>query len=115
MNIEKTITPWGSWEVLLDADYCKAKRIIVNPSKRLSYQKHFKRSEVWTVVKGVAAITIDGTTKDYKVGDVAMIPQEAAHRITNNAKEPVVIIETQLGTYFGEDDIVRLKDKYGRC
>jgi len=107
-------TPWGRWEVLLDADYCKVKRIIVNPGQRLSYQKHFKREEVWTVVQGEATITLDGKTTVHKPGDVIHIPFQAAHRMGNQGTEPMVIIEIQRGTYFGEDDIIRLEDDYGR-
>jgi len=110
----KSITPWGSWEVLLDADYCKVKRIIVNPQGRLSYQKHFQRQELWTVVQGVATVTLDGHVTDYIEGQVVFIPKEAAHRVANLQDTPLVFIEIQRGTYFGEDDIVRLSDDYGR-
>ncbi|MFT5171353.1 MAG: mannose-6-phosphate isomerase [Candidatus Marinamargulisbacteria bacterium] len=107
-------TPWGRWEVLLEETYCKVKRIIVQPGNRLSYQKHFKREEVWTIVQGIATITIGGTTSEYPEGSVIHIPLEAAHRIANTTKDPVIFIEIQRGTYFGEDDIVRLEDDYGR-
>ena len=113
--IEAQDTPWGRWEVLLDESYCKVKRLIINPGNRLSYQKHFKREEVWTIVKGTATITINGDTKAYREGAIVQIPKEAAHRIGNETNEPVVIIEVQRGTYFGEDDIVRIEDDYGRA
>ena len=107
-------TPWGRWEVLLDSNYCKVKRIFVNEGQRLSYQKHFKRQEVWTIVQGQAVVTLDGEEKTYKTGDTIFIPKESAHRIANNEKEQVIFIEIQRGDYFGEDDIVRLEDDYGR-
>src|SRR5688572_27424005 len=107
-------TPWGRWEVLLDAPYCKVKRIIVNAGQRLSYQKHFKRQELWTIVQGTATVTLDGVVKDYREGEVVHIPVQAAHRVANQKDKPVVFIEIQRGTYFGEDDIIRLEDDYGR-
>lgn len=107
-------TPWGRWEVLLDADYCKVKRITVNPGQRLSYQKHFKRQEFWTIVQGTATITLDDEVKNYTVGELAHIPLEAKHRVANEGETPVVFIEVQQGTYFGEDDIIRFEDDYGR-
>ena len=112
--------PWGSFEILLDEDYCKVKRIIVKPKCRLSYQYHHKRSEVWVVVQGEACATINnpnGVSYEectYGVGEVIEIPIEARHRVQNNGKEDLIFIETQVGTYFGEDDIVRLEDDYGR-
>ena len=112
--------PWGSFEHLLDEEYCKVKRIIVLPKCRLSYQFHYKRSETWVVVQGEACATIEienGTSHwecTYGVGDVIEIPREAKHRVQNEQKEDLIFIETQVGTYFGEDDIVRLEDDYGR-
>jgi mannose-6-phosphate isomerase len=114
MILDSDDRPWGRWEVLLDEDYCKVKRIIVKPNKRLSYQKHYKREEVWTIVQGDALITLDGVVKEYKEGSVVQIPKEAAHRISNETDKTVIFIEVQMGSYFGEDDIVRLEDDYGR-
>ncbi|MGB4504736.1 MAG: glycosyltransferase [Syntrophaceticus sp.] len=108
-------TPWGRWEVLLDAPDHKVKRITVNPGKRLSYQKHFKREEHWFVVQGNALVTLDGKDIALTEGQSVDIPREAAHRIANPGKTPLVFIETQTGSYFGEDDIVRLQDDYGRA
>ena len=106
--------PWGSFENLLDTDYCKVKRIIVKPGQRLSYQYHNKRSEVWVIVKGRAMITLDEGTNLYGSEDVINIPVGMKHRVENDGKEDLIFIETQTGTYFGEDDIVRLEDDYGR-
>lgn len=112
----KQETPWGSWEVLLDEPLCKVKKIIVNPGQRLSYQKHFKREERWVIVQGTATVTLDDKITKYQPGEVVFIPLEAAHRIANQeASEAVVFIEVQRGSYFGEDDIVRLEDDYGRA
>ena len=107
-------TPWGHWEVLLDETSCKVKKITVLPGKRLSYQKHFKRQEHWMVVEGVAKVTLNTQEHILKSGEYIDIPQEAAHRIANESSEPLVFIEIQRGSYFGEDDIVRLQDDYGR-
>src|SRR5262252_2734776 len=106
--------PWGKWEVLLDEPNYKVKRIKVLPGKRLSYQKHFKRQEHWMIVEGEALVTLDGKEISLKTGDSIDIPMEAAHRIATMGKVPVVFIEVQRGSYFGEDDIVRLQDDYGR-
>ena len=106
--------PWGSFENLLDEDYCKVKRIIVKPGQRLSYQYHNKRSEVWVIIKGRAMITLDEGTNLYSSEDVINIPVGMKHRVENDGEEDLIFIETQTGTYFGEDDIIRLSDDYGR-
>ena len=107
--------PWGCFENLLDTEYCKVKTITVNPKQSPSYQFHYKRSEVWTIVKGQAVITLDGEEKTYFAGDVVQIPVLMRHRVFNPSEtDDLVFIEVQTGTYFGEDDIVRLQDSYGR-
>jgi mannose-6-phosphate isomerase len=106
--------PWGKFEVLVDNDDCKVKRITVKPGGRLSYQYHHKRSEVWTVVLGVATITLDDKIKDYKYGETVLIPQGTKHRVENKFDNDLVFVEVQYGTYFGEDDIVRIEDDYNR-
>lgn len=112
--MEHDIRPWGEYWVLEDNEFYKVKRIIINPGQRLSLQYHHHRSEVWTIVSGVGTITIDDIVKDYKIGEVAEIPQGAHHRIENKTDLPVIFIEVQFGTYFGEDDIVRIEDDYNR-
>lgn len=112
--MEHDVRPWGEYWVLEDSISHKVKRILVNPGGRLSYQYHFKRSEVWTVVDGKAIITLDGVEKEYKIGDVAIIPQGVKHRVENRTEKPLSFIEVQYGTYFGEDDIVRIEDDYNR-
>ena len=113
--MEHDIRPWGEYFVLENQESHKVKRIRVKPGGRLSYQYHHKRSEVWTIVSGVGRITLDGETKDFFYGDVIQIPQGMKHRIENpSADQDCVFIEVQLGTYFGEDDIVRIEDDYDR-
>lgn len=112
--MEHDVRPWGEYWVLEDAHSHKVKRILVNPGGRLSLQYHKHRAEVWTIVSGIGTVTIDQEIKDYHVGQVAQIPQGAHHRIENRYDEPVIFIEVQYGTYFGEDDIVRIEDDYNR-
>ena len=107
--------PWGRWEVLVDAPTYKVKRITVLPDRRLSYQKHFKREEHWTIVQGEGLVTLDGHSVPLRAGATIDIPPQAAHRIANPGPDTLVFIEVQCGTYFGEDDIVRLEDDFGRA
>lgn len=106
--------PWGSFEILLDEDACKIKKITVNSGERLSYQFHYKRSECWTVVYGKAKVRLDDKFLQLNNGDSVKIPALAKHSVENISSAPLVFIEVQTGEYFGEDDIVRLEDKYGR-
>ena len=73
------------------------------------------RDRAWTIVKGVGTITLDGDTNEYKSGETILIPQGVKHRIENKGQEKVIFIEVQTGTYFGEDDIVRIEDDYNRA
>jgi len=108
--------PWGSFTVLDDsaADH-KVKRIVVAPGKRLSYQQHAKRAEHWFVVSGVATVVLNGEEFTVPAGTAIDVPLGTAHRCENRGSEPVVFIEVQSGTYFGEDDITRLEDDFGRA
>ena len=106
--------PWGSFEHLLDTDYCKVKRIIVKPEQRLSYQYHHKRTEHWVIVQGDAIVTLDDKEHIFTEGMVVEIPVGTKHRVENKFDKNLIFIETQTGTYFGEDDIVRIEDDYGR-
>ena len=115
MALDRDDRPWGSWETLHEDSSCKVKRIVVLPGKRLSYQKHAQREEHWTLVTGSALVTLDGIERACAGGDTVHIPLGAAHRIANPGDSPLVFIEVQLGSYFGEDDIVRLEDDYGRA
>ena len=107
--------PWGSYTVLdsSPSDH-KVKRIVVTPGKRLSYQVHAQRAEHWYVVAGVATVVLDGETFEVAPVGAVDIAIGAAHRCENLGDVPVVFIEVQTGTYFGEDDIVRLEDDFGR-
>jgi mannose-6-phosphate isomerase len=106
--------PWGSFTILDEAENYKVKRIEVLPGKRLSYQRHSKRAEHWFVVTGTAKVTLNGVEKLVNSGEAVDIDFETAHRVENPFDTPLVFIETQTGTYFGEDDIVRLEDDFGR-
>ena len=114
ISIEKEERPWGRFFVLHDEPTYKLKRIELDPGGRLSYQYHHKRSEAWTIVKGIGTITIEDKTKDYVSGETVLIPLGTKHRIQNKTNSKLVFIEVQTGTYFGEDDIVRIEDDYHR-
>ena len=106
--------PWGSFENLLDTDYCKVKRIIVKSGERLSYQYHHERTEHWVIVQGKATVTLNHQVGVFGEGEVVRIPVGMKHRVENKFNKDLIFIETQTGSYFGEDDIVRLDDDYGR-
>jgi mannose-6-phosphate isomerase len=106
--------PWGYYQLLSDASDHQVKRIVVEPRGSLSLQRHKMRSEHWYAIAGEGHATIDGTVIALRQGIAVDIPQGAAHRLENISTENLVIIEVQTGTYFGEDDIERLEDKYGR-
>ena len=108
--------PWGSYTVLDDeAHDHKVKRIVVKPGKRLSYQQHARRSEHWFIVSGHGSVTIDAAAVPVAAGHAVDIPVGAAHRIENTGDADLVFVEVQHGDYFGEDDIVRLEDDFGRA
>jgi len=106
--------PWGYYEVLSDAPDHKVKRIIVYPSGRLSLQSHKLRSEHWFIVSGEGMALVDDKKHLLKAGCVLDIPCKARHRVQNSSDKNLVIIEVQTGKYFGEDDIQRFEDDYGR-
>jgi len=106
--------PWGTFENLLDKEYCKVKEIIIEPNQAPSYQFHYKREEIWIITKGIGQLTLDGKTSEVKAGDIIEVPVQVKHRIRNIGKEDLRFIEVQLGEYFGEDDIVRVEDDYNR-
>ena len=108
--------PWGSFTVLDDEMFDhKVKRIVVAPGKRLSYQRHARRAEHWFVVSGNPTVVLDDVEHDLHTGDNIDIALGQAHRCENRGTTPVILIEVQHGTYFGEDDIVRLEDDFGRA
>jgi mannose-6-phosphate isomerase-like protein (cupin superfamily) len=107
--------PWGSFTILDDQDTHKAKRLVVKPGQRLSYQLHHKRAEHWVVVAGTATVTLDDVVHEVPAGQALEIPLGAKHRVENKGTDDLVFVEVQTGTYFGEDDIERFDDDYGRA
>ncbi|MBM3719098.1 MAG: cupin domain-containing protein [Actinobacteria bacterium] len=113
-NGDDSVRPWGRYEVLQESSSHKVKAIHVLPGKRLSYQRHEKRAEHWFIVKGSAEVTLDGAIKHLEAGDTVDIPIRALHRIANSGVDELLFVEVQTGTYFGEDDIERVEDDFGR-
>jgi mannose-6-phosphate isomerase len=106
--------PWGSFQVLDEGPTYKVKRLEVKPGQRLSYQYHHQRAEHWVIVAGRALVTLDDVVHERAATESIEIGRGVRHRIENPGSDPMVFIEVQTGTYFGEDDIVRLDDDYGR-
>ena len=113
-NTEEECRPWGFFKVLFDESEYKVKKIVVSPGHCLSLQKHLKRAEHWFIVKGNGIVTLDGLRLNKKEGESIDIPIGSIHRIENSGKDDLVFIEIQTGEYFGEDDIERFEDNYGR-
>jgi len=112
--IDKQDRPWGKYYVIHDEKNYKLKRIEVLPGGRLSYQFHNERSEAWTIIGGSGIVTLEDKDRKVSYGDTVTIKRLQKHRIFNNADTMLVFIEVQVGTYFGEDDIVRIQDDYKR-
>lgn len=108
------LRPWGSYTVLLDTDRVKVKRLVVNPGQRISLQKHQHRQEHWVCVDGTGTVLLDGKNIVFERTVEVHIPAQSTHRLECTGPEPLVVIETQIGTYFGEDDIIRIEDDYQR-
>jgi mannose-6-phosphate isomerase len=106
--------PWGYYEVLLDTPYTKVKEITVEPGQRLSYQSHKHREEYWTCVQGELTVILEGKELLIPYGHSIHIPLRAKHRMINKSESDVKVVEVQVGSYFGEDDIKRIEDDYGR-
>ncbi len=106
--------PWGYYEVLLDEEHYKVKRIVVYPGKRLSLQRHSQRSEHWYVVSGAGLARCGDDEMTVGSGSAVDIPREYLHRIQCTSEEPLVFVEVQQGSYCGEDDIERFEDDFGR-
>jgi mannose-1-phosphate guanylyltransferase / mannose-6-phosphate isomerase len=100
--------------VLEDGADCKVKRLVVKPGQVLSLQLHHRRSEHWTVVRGTAKVTVGDKEMLLQTNQSVEIPVNTKHRLENPGTEPIALIEVQCGDYFGEDDIVRFEDRYGR-
>lgn len=106
--------PWGTYTVLLDATDCKVKSITIKPGESPSYQYHFKRREHWIIVQGNGTLILNDVQRDVNTGDCIFVEKLDKHKIINTGIGDLKFIEVQTGEYFGEDDIVRLEDKYGR-
>jgi mannose-1-phosphate guanylyltransferase/mannose-6-phosphate isomerase len=106
--------PWGHYESVDAGERFQVKRLVVAPGGTLSLQKHLHRAEHWVVVKGTAEVTIGSDKTIVHENESAYIPIGAVHRLANPGKIPLELIEVQTGSYFGEDDIIRLEDVYRR-
>jgi len=106
--------PWGSFETLCDDKNFKIKILKVHPGKRLSLQKHAKRNENWVVAQGIAMVQIDDEFVELQKGEHVFIPVDTKHRLENKDKTELIVVETQTGEYFGEDDITRYEDDFNR-
>ena len=106
--------PWGTYTVLEDTPAYKLKKIVVRPGERLSLQSHGKRDELWTIVGGKGTIILDGLEINVSYGKTVDIHRGQKHRVINTGTTDLEFIEIQTGDYFGEDDIARFEDAYGR-
>jgi mannose-1-phosphate guanylyltransferase/mannose-6-phosphate isomerase len=116
MEQETTIRPWGWYKTIEGSDHAgfKVKRIGVHPGKRLSLLSHNKRSEHWVITKGIAKVQIGDMTHVLRTNQYVYIEIGTLHRIENIGEEQLEFIETQIGEYLGEDDIIRYSDDFGR-
>jgi len=116
VTFHKTVhRPWGNYTILEDAADCKVKRLVVKPGQVLSLQLHHRRAEHWTVVRGTAKIRLADKEFLLEANQSTYIPVETLHRLENPGDTDIHLIEVQTGDYFGEDDIERLEDVYGRA
>ena len=110
----RTEKPWGFFEVLLESETSKVKILSINPKQKLSMQMHERRSETWYITQGVATVTKSDEVVELYPGESIIIQEKEKHRIENLHDEVLEIVEIQTGSYFGEDDIIRFDDMYGR-
>ncbi len=110
----RTEKPWGYFDVLFETEFSKVKILSIDPGQMLSMQMHEHRSETWYVTQGTATVTKEDATSTLYPGESVIINEKEKHRVQNLGSEVLEIIEIQTGTYFGEDDIVRFEDIYGR-
>ena len=115
LEARENYRPWGHYDNLLEREDHKVKELIIQQGERLSLQKHERRAEHWIVVSGEALVTVADKEILLNPGQSVDIPRGAVHRIMNPGHTQLVIVEAQMGDYFGEDDIVRLQDDYDRC
>jgi mannose-6-phosphate isomerase len=114
-EIESSTRPWGHYTILQETPHFKVKCIWVSSGKRLSYQRHEKRAEHWYFVQGNAEVTLNGVITHHSAGDSVTVKIGDLHRVSNVSDREVIFIEVQTGTYFGEDDIERVEDDFGRA
>lgn len=107
--------PWGEFRILHEEEKCKVKKLVVKPGQKFSLQTHEKRNELWSIIQGVGEITLDEEISQTQAGMMYYLPAGVKHRLENVGTEDLVVIEVQTGVYFGEDDIVRYEDTYGRA
>ena len=112
--MDESLRPWGFYEILSDMDDHKVKRITIYAGKRLSLQRHSKRDEHWFILRGRGIITLNENISPAEEGMSFNVPAGVLHRLENSASGEMVLIEVQTGAYFGEDDIERIEDDYGR-
>ena len=113
-NHKKIYRPWGNYISIAEDPRWQIKLIVVHPGQSLSLQKHNHRSEHWVVVNGTAKVEIDNEVQILSENESSYIPIGSVHRLSNPGQKPLKLVEVQSGSYLGEDDIIRLKDDYGR-
>tara|TARA_B100000575_G_scaffold285997_1_gene282079 strand:+ start:838 stop:2082 length:1245 start_codon:yes stop_codon:yes gene_type:complete len=113
-DYSRTDKPWGYFEVLFVSEFSKVKVLSINPDQMLSMQMHKYRSETWYIIQGKATVTLGDKIIELLPGESIVIDQQEKHRVQNFGCEILEILEIQTGTYFGEDDIIRFEDLYGR-
>lgn len=106
--------PWGTYEVLGGSHQFKSKKITVLPGAELSLQRHTRRAEHWIIIEGIATVTRDNEIFELQENQSTFLPMGSIHRLQNKHDQILVLVEVQTGTYFGEDDIERFEDIYGR-
>lgn len=107
--------PWGTSSSLVEGERYRVNLLVIKPGHRLSSHYHQHHSEHWTVVNGTATVTLNNDQHLVFENGSCDVPVGAPHRLANNGKLPLHVIEVQVGGYLGEDDIVRLEDDYGRA
>ena len=107
--------PWGAFTILDERAQFKVKRLTVNPGHSTSLQYHRYRSERWIVVQGVATVTLGSQLHVIGENEWIHIPQNEKHLLANRGNKVLQVIEVQFGSYLGEDDIIRLEDRYDRA
>lgn len=113
--MEEIKRPWGWYSIIKEEKTFKVKHICVYSGKRLSLQSHYRRSEHWTIVKGFAKVQIGKDQFILHRNQSIFIPKETLHRIENIGLENMEFVETQIGDYLEEDDIVRYEDDFDRA